>query len=183
MNEFERLLEKKWADLRHLETERHWFLGFYSVLAGGGLALLGQINQGSNSVISPQLIFFVLFVLSVIGLLHTVAVQWGLGRIQTEINHIVEIWRKEDDGIYPKQIRRYWRFRRGRVDERAVRANASCAYYWGLTPLRPDRRWRCPPSLASLHVLLYVVAGFLFLMFLLVPLIFRSAVNAYMMLV
>ena len=32
MIDVEQLLEKYYADLRHIETERHWFLGSYAVV-------------------------------------------------------------------------------------------------------------------------------------------------------
>ena len=107
--DFERLLEKKWGDLKHLETERHWFLGAFAVVVAGSLSFLASVNKGTDSGISALLIYIVLSILSIIGLLHALRISWMLGKLQNDINNVVSKWQEGTDPD-SKQVMEFWSF-------------------------------------------------------------------------
>ena len=82
----ERLLEKYNADIRHIETERHWFLGAYAVVAAGVLAFLAQNSIALNFIFG----FGALWLLSLLGLIFSLRAGWVLGVLQSEIQDIVK---------------------------------------------------------------------------------------------
>lgn len=139
---YERLLEKKWGDIKHLETERHWFLGAFAVFVAGSLAFLSQLAAKNVSGISPSYVYVVLIFLSAIALVHALIIYRMLGRLQVDINEIVEEWRGGAESPADKRFMGRWSFVRG----------AGVAGF---------------ASLGALHVVLYFVA-FVFFIFLFV---------------
>jgi len=161
--DFERLLEKKWGDLKHLETERHWFLGAFAVFVAGNLAFLSQINENNVSGISQVHVYSVLSFLALIGLLHALRISWMLLKLQNDITEIVQKW-QEGAGSSDKQIREFWSYTR---EEGILKIGNHWAFVYGVTPIFSTGRWhlwkiplpsgvRFPPSLASLHVWIYL---------------------------
>jgi len=170
---YERLLEKKWGDLKHLETERHWFLGAFGVFVASGLAFLVQAGVEKFAGI----IFGALAVLSVLGLSNALRVSWVLLLRQNDIIAIVNVWEKVADDA-SKQITGFWTFVRSEGTSRED-GNLSLFLY-GATPLFHVRGWRwgwdwlslpmplgvrLPPSLSSLYIWLYLACSFTFLCF------------------
>ena len=90
MVDVQRLLEKYYADIRHIETERHWFLAAYAVVVAGTLAFLAQ----SHNQFSFLFGFGVLIALTIIGLLQSFRSAWTLEVVQTETREIVQLWMK-----------------------------------------------------------------------------------------
>jgi hypothetical protein len=84
----QRLLEKYYADIRHIETERHWFLGAYAVVVAGVLAFLAQNSIPLNFIFG----FGALWILAVFGFLHGFRSAWILGILQNEAKDIVINW-------------------------------------------------------------------------------------------
>ena len=81
-----RLLEKLWGDIRHIETERHWFLGAYAVLVVGVLV-------ADDLAVSKTFRGFpsgVLAVAGFLGLIHSVRAAWVLLLVQDKINEAVQ---------------------------------------------------------------------------------------------
>ena len=78
-NEIIRLLEKKWSDLRHVETERHWILTAYAVIVVGTLSLI--VKPGISDTISA-IFFLFLAILGLIGGLHSFRAAWQWERFQ-----------------------------------------------------------------------------------------------------
>ena len=72
---FERIINKKCVDLKHIETERHWFLGAFAVAVAGILAFLAQ-NTGDARLVGTAL----LTVLSFVGWVHAMRAGWMLQR-------------------------------------------------------------------------------------------------------
>ena len=85
MVDVERLLEKYFADIRHVETERHWFLGAYAVVIAGSLAFLAQDGQLRNFVF----VFASLTGLSIVGFFQAWRSACVLGLLQKETEEIV----------------------------------------------------------------------------------------------
>jgi len=160
----ERLLEKVWGDIKHLETERHWFLGAFAVLVAGSLAFLSQIKENNVSGISPAHVYGFLALLSLIGLLHALRIAGMLGTLQNRINEIAQMW---GEGLDPSsnQFIRFWFF-----DREPPGVVGSIINLWAVVG---DLR-RNPLTLGALHVLVYlgflIVFFFLFVCFRLVPL-------------
>ncbi len=84
----QRLLEKYYADIRHIETERHWFLAAYSIVVAGVLAFLGQDDQLRNFVFG----FASLTGLTIVGFLHAFRASFVLNLVQKEVKAIVGSW-------------------------------------------------------------------------------------------
>jgi hypothetical protein len=101
----QRLLEKYFADIRHVETERHWLLGVYAVIVAGAIALLVEIQSTNHRAITVA----VLLVLSVVGLLHTLRATLVLRLIQDEIKAIVEKW-QSDPGLKCANWPTHWKW-------------------------------------------------------------------------
>ena len=112
----ERLLEKRFQDMRHIETERHWVLGTYAVIIAGILAFLPQIPSNSNDFPAAEFAFGVLVILSITGLLHAWRAAIILHLIQVDVDEIVNKWQNDptvSDFIW--WIRQWqWPDRRGR---------------------------------------------------------------------
>lgn len=85
-DEFERIINKKWGDLKHIETERHWFLGFFALAVAGILAFLAQ--NADARVIGV----WILAGLSFFGLLQAWQAGRALAQIQDDIKNLVGKW-------------------------------------------------------------------------------------------
>lgn len=163
---FERLLEKTWGDLKHLETERHWFLGAYAVLVAGSAAFLAQFDKSNASGISPVHVYFVLILVSLLGLLHALRIAWMLHHLQNDIVKIAREWQDRTDP-HSWDILGFWSFRREEPSEEIHALGPRWAVAYGVNPLflRSHGRWhlwKIPlpsgfrfPNLAALHVWVY----------------------------
>jgi len=109
MDETIRLLEKLWADLRHIETERHWFLGAYAVIAVGVVALADDLAGLKAYRGFP---FVVATGASLLGLIHTVRAAWALLLVQDKINAVVQEVKNVAPPKVPDVID-HWRFGQG----------------------------------------------------------------------
>jgi len=106
MNDFMRLLEKKWTDLRHVETERHWILTAYAVIVAGTLSL---IVKTGNSDASNAISYLILAILGMIAGLHSFRAAWQLREVQNSIDKIVKEWK---EGLNPETttFKEFWSF-------------------------------------------------------------------------
>ena len=108
-DEIIRLLEKKWSDLRHVETERHWILTAYAVIVAGVLSL---IVDPDNSDTRNAISYLLLAILGLIGGLHSFRAAWLLREVQESINVIVSRWKEglnSETSTY-KDYKDFWSF-------------------------------------------------------------------------
>jgi len=107
----ERLLEKRFQDIRHIETERHWLLGSYAVIVAGVLAFLSQVSVGINNLPNAEFAFGILISLSFLGFLHAWRAAIILYWIQQDTKEIVDYWKcdpKTQDISWWKEM---WKWR------------------------------------------------------------------------
>ena len=77
--------------IRHVETERHWFLGSFAIVVAGTLAFLAQDGQPRIYVFA----FAVLSSLSVFGGLLAWRAGWIIVGLFAEIDIIIENWEQD----------------------------------------------------------------------------------------
>ena len=138
----ERLLEKYYLDIRHVETERHWFLGAYAIAAAGVLAFLAQDVIASHRAFG----FGVLGVLSVLGCIHAIRAARILGVLQKEAGDVVDKWQKDPD-LTDQDWRTMWKWPTRRDK------NPPSGWLWGLI------NWH----FSALYVWVYVLGAGVFL--------------------
>lgn len=159
MNEldFQRLLEKKWGDLKHLETERHWFLGAFAVVVACSLAFL---SQGGN--IDFLWVYVVLSVLSAVGFAHALRISLLLLKLQNDTQAIAQKWRA--DGFIGEQFMNWWSYGRSgagpssdvwRFILGSLNLFISRKKLGGKIPLLG---FGLPPSLSALHIWAYFLS-------------------------
>jgi hypothetical protein len=143
MMDIQRLLEKYYPDIRHIETERHWFLGAYAVVVAGVLAFLAQNSITLNFIFG----FGALWILAVFGFLHGLRSAWILELLQNEAKDIVICWRDNPEGNNTQWIERWmWPSQRGKKPKRDWWSDLLC-----------DLK-RPPPSFTSVSLWVYVVS-------------------------
>lgn len=84
----ERLLEKLYGDIKHIEAERHWFLAAFAVAVAGSVAFLGQTFEKGTSLT----VLSVLWVVSFLGLLHSFRAGSRLDLVQTHTRRVIDRW-------------------------------------------------------------------------------------------
>lgn len=82
----ERLLEKYYSDIRHVETERHWFLGAFAVAVAGVLAFLAQDIVPGHRAVG----FGALVVISLLGLFYAIRAAQILSILQIEAEKVFD---------------------------------------------------------------------------------------------
>ena len=149
MNEFMRLLEKKWSDLRHVETERHWILTAYAVIVAGTLSL---IVKTGNSDTSNAISYLFLAILGMIAGLHSFRAAWQAREVQNSINKIVKEWEK---GLDPKTTtyKAFWSF------STETNYPLSCRIKWFYSQYF---FWK--PNFSVVYALIYSLAIIIFLL-------------------
>ena len=108
-DEIIRLLEHRWSDLRHVETERHWILTAYAVIVAGVLSL---IVDPDNSDTSNAISYLSLAILGMIGGFHSFRAAWMLREVQENINDIVKRWKEglNSEASTYKDYKDFWSF-------------------------------------------------------------------------
>jgi len=115
VDSFELVVTKRWDDLKHIETERHWILGSYAVVVAGILAYLAQTNEDAILAFG----YGMLVVLSFLGWLHTLRAAWMLLKVQDVINELADN-RVDHPGDDPIWIG-YFRYDRGSTEGRSFK--------------------------------------------------------------
>ncbi len=141
------LLEHKWSLLRHIETERHWILTAYAVIVAG---VLNQTVASSDASTARAMSYLLLFILGVIGALHSYRAAWVLRDVQSDVNEIVQMWR-DNSSSESDWLKIYWSFSK-RPKERYGRIKWFFSQYCV---------WM--PTFSVTYALAYTVAIFVFL--------------------
>ena len=149
----QRLLEKYFSDMRHVETERHWFLGAYSVVIAGTLAFLAQDDSQFNHIFA----YAGLVVLSFIGFLHALRSVWILELIQIEVGEIVEAWSRDPKLTSGVLIER-WAWPHMPIRQASGEWRTDLGTQWWRELLMP----RFPPQFTNIGVYIYVIGFFIF---------------------
>ena len=146
-NALMRLLEHKWAHIRHIETERHWIVAAYAVIIAG---VLNQPVASTNITNDQAISYLLLAILGLIGALHSYRAAWVLSEVQSDINQIVQQWQvnslSRDD--WPMA---YWSF--SKLPEKR-----DPFLKWLLSQYR---FWK--PTFSGVYALIYTFASVLFL--------------------
>ena len=147
MVDVERLLEKYYDAIKHIETERYWCLGAYVVVVAGVLTFLAQNGDDRNFVYA----YGVLVILSAIGFSHSWRAAGQVELNQVGIRKIVDLWTQDPHVIRPELIAKWKR-------------PSMPGETPSILPFLPRRgrlrvfssRW--PPTFTMVSILLYVIA-------------------------
>jgi len=156
--DYQGLLEQKWGGIKHLETERHWFLGALAVVVAGTLAFLSQ--KGGDPVINFSSVYGALSILSFLGFLHALRVSFLLLKLQNDTQAIAQKWMAS--GFIDAQFMGWWSFRHLGVGP----SSDVWRFIWGAFNLFISRKkllgkiplpgFGLPPSFSALHIWVYV---------------------------
>ena len=87
--DFQRLLEKKWSDLKHIETERHWILASYAVISVGVLTSFEPLYVADATHVAG---YSILAILGFFGWVHAMRAAWILFLVQNDIDDAARNW-------------------------------------------------------------------------------------------
>lgn len=173
-----RLIEKRYEDIRHIETEQHWFLASYAVVIAGVLAFLTPNEKQSIYVTA----FGILFVVSLVGLLHALRATKILHDVQRDAKNIVSRWSEEATDDSGRSWRQKWQW--GDMASWKPEKGWVADLFWDLLNLvlfflipvgwliLLNSRWkRClrerampsPPTFTTLGILAYILGAAFFL--------------------
>ena len=158
MIDVQRLLEKRFEDIKHIETERHWFLGAYAVVVAGILTFLAQNEQAGIFSFA----FAALTILSFLGLLHTLRAAWIGHLINNDIRQLVKHWEK-DPAVKDIKWLEEWLWPQWR--EQGLRELRPHFWHWLFNLLR--RFWQFVSITLLFYLLSLIIFAWLFVVYLL----------------
>jgi hypothetical protein len=149
--DFPRLLEKYFDDIKHIETESHWFFAAYAVVLAGVLTFLSREDGQSDFVFA----WAVVLLLSFMGWLHSLPATKILYKLQNETVGLVRLWQ---ESLTPKsddfRLSEHWLWP-------LLRDGGQREHWWSdLVVDLFKMRKRSPPHFSSIGVWVYTF-GFL----------------------